>query len=115
MRAVAVLAFLSAGLTLAPAAHAAGVRSCSGALAAGSHHFTNAQVVGAQTYDVTTRSVSCSTAKAFIVREERVHRPFAKPRVQFEGYTCRTATVGEEVADTRCVRGANVIRWKFGA
>lgn len=103
-------------LALAPGAAATPVTNCKGTLAAGDSHFTTDPVQGVViAVNVTTRGVSCPTAKRFIIKAARRASNFAHATFRQDRFHCRTQTKGEESADTRCTRGAQVIRWQSGA
>jgi hypothetical protein len=107
-------AFVAAAI--APSAQAAPVRECFGILGLDNPR----QFVDPDTFDggvviagnVTTRNVSCVTARRFIVRFTKR----ANQNGTYRGFRCRSTFPAFEAVDTRCTASrGRVIRWQGGA
>jgi hypothetical protein len=103
----AIVAF--AGLAATPANAAAitdcgnyGFRSSTGTVSWGM-----TPIEGAGTYNVTTRGVSCSTARRFV-------RRYRGTDTSYPTWNCHESN-GYESSDVRCVSGSRVIHWQSGA
>jgi hypothetical protein len=64
--------------------------------------------------NITTRHVSCRTARRFIVSLLRVHPDFKTEVTHFRAYTCTPSPEGVAAVWVRCVEGPRLIRWLNG-
>jgi hypothetical protein len=67
-------------------------------------------------YNLTTRNVRCSDARAFSFRVMNMLPPYGSRRnVYYHNFTCRITWSYGEDWNVRCTRGRQVIHWQGGA
>jgi len=102
-----VATLIAAGALLAPVtAQAAPINECGDYADHGNGRMTwgYGPTSGAGIFNVTTRNVSCATARRAVIRQ------------RFAGYSCRNRRTGYESGDTRCTASyGRVIRFQSGA
>lgn len=97
-------------------AHAAPVKGCGGYEPG--RGFVRGDPDGAGVYNITSRIVSCATARTLVYRYYVRYSDYCTnvSRCSIRGWTCRTRSLGIEYADTRCTRLAGrVVRFQHGA
>lgn len=112
-----VMRLVVAGLLLAitsTASASQGIRECGGYDPG--YGFVSGDPMGAGVYNITTRVVSCRTARK-VVRRYYVENWCGRSLSCYVGaWNCRTRILGSEYLDTRCTRSrGRVVRFQHGA
>ncbi len=117
LRSSGAIAAVGVGFLLVPsAASAAPIRECGnyGDTGSGRVGWTFGEVYGAGIFNLTSRRVSCRTAR----RVARYSYPTDRyvRRWSWRGYRCRILSSAHEYSDQRCTKiGGRVVRWQSGS
>lgn len=119
MKRLILIGALATGLACSTEAEAHPVRECGGygytESGKGPYFLPTREIYGAGIYNITSRAVTCHTARK-LARRVQGHCSRATCRVGT--FTCRTKQVGTELNDTRCTSSRSrhyVVHWQFGA